>query len=720
MYRKFRQWEGIADREVSHMKGFISSGLSLLESQKLILSPFFLHEGTLLNEALSLILNEGHTRIAVVNEEGHLLGVIETADILNSFAKGVYDPSASINSLMRPTEWLLLEEDGLLFNLAHVISRGWPTAYVISQNGQFRGELKLHENLNIILELFKDIEFFINQIIQAVHNAIVAIDASGRIIFYNPSAEKTLSFHAEDVLGKPIKDFFPESLTYKAMSTGQELRGINMRYGELNTSADFLPIVLGQKILGAVGIFKDITELEAITHRLSSNEKLMATLEAVVENSYEGMVVIDDQEKIILMNQFFLDVMDLKAQDVIGRKIQEISPDSNLPQTLKTGKAQFGETWHIKGRDFVVMRVPIERDGKIVGALAKTLFKNMEIAKMFAKKVMRLEENLAYYKEEFGKIHASRFAFDDIIGESQIMKKAKSLAKRASQTTSTILILGESGTGKEVFSHAIHKSSSRSSGPYIKVNCAALPEDLLESELFGYDEGAFTGARKGGKPGKFELADKGTIFLDEIGDMSFGMQAKLLRVLQEREVERLGGTEPIKVDVRIIAATNRDLHKMVMEHTFRLDLYYRLNVLTIELPPLRDRKEDIGSISLGLIEKINKRLGTEIRGLAPESLTYLCTYDWPGNIRELENILERAIVICDDSWIFPKHLSLPGSNDSYSYSPEQSLERALQEAEREIIQKALLRAQGNKMQAARMLGIHRSVLYKKLTKYEIH
>lgn len=700
------------------MKGFISSGLSLLESQKLIHEPFFLPEGALLNEALSLIISEGYNRIAVVSEEGHLLGIIETADVLDSLAKGVFDPSASVISLIKSTEWLLLEEDSLLLNLAHVISRGWPTAYVVNKDGQFRGELKLHDNLNIILELFKDIDFFINQIIQAVHNAIVAIDASGRIIFYNPSAEKTLSFHAEDVLGKPIKDFYPDSLTYKAMSTGQELRGINMRFGELNTSADFLPIVLGQKVLGAVGIFKDITELEAVTHKLSSNEKLMATLEAVVENSYEGIVVIDDQEKIILMNQFFLDVMDLKAQDVIGREIKEISPDSNLPQTLKTGKAQFGETWHLQGREFVVMRVPIEREGKVVGALGKTLFKNMEIAKMFAKKVMRLEENLAYYKEEFGKIHASRFAFDDIIGESEIMKKAISLAKRASQTTSTVLILGESGTGKEVFSHAIHKSSSRSSGPYIKVNCAALPEELLESELFGYDEGAFTGARKGGKPGKFELADKGTIFLDEIGDMSLGMQAKLLRVLQEREVERLGGTEPVKVDVRIITATNRDLHKMVMEHQFRLDLYYRLNVLTIELPSLRERKEDIGLIAEGLIEKINKRLGSDIQGLAPESLNYLCSYDWPGNIRELENILERAIVICDDVWILPKHLSLPGIIDFTSYK-EQTLEHAMQEAEREILIKTLESVQGNKVQTARVLGIHRSVLYKKLAKYNI-
>lgn len=701
------------------MNGFISSGLSLLDSQELILSSLYLDEETVLADALQIILKEERTHLPVVSKEKKFLGVLGTADIMESLTQGKFDAKAPITSYIRPVEWLLPEENSLLFNFNVLITEGWPTAFVVDSKGEYQGEFKFHDNLFLLYQLLNDLDFYISQTIEAVHNAVVAIDAQGRIVFFNPSAEKLLGFHAEEVLGKPIKNFFPDSLTFKALATGEELRGIPMSYGELNTKADFLPIILGHKVLGAVAVFKDITELEEVSHRLNSNEKLMATLEAVVENSYEGMVVIDDQENIVLMNQFFLDVIGVKVQDVIGKKINDISPNSSLPQTLKSGKAQFGETWHLKGRDFIIMRVPIEREGKVVGALAKTLFKNMEIAKMFAKKVMRLEENLAYYKEELGKFHSSQFVFDDIIGESPRMKKAKSLAHRASQTTSTILILGESGTGKEVFSHAIHKSSIRSNGPYIKVNCAALPEDLLESELFGYDEGAFTGARKGGKPGKFELADKGTIFLDEIGDMSLGMQAKLLRVLQERELERLGGTEPIKVDVRIIAATNRDLHKMVMEHKFRLDLYYRLNVLTIDLPPLRERKEDIGFIARGLIEKINKRLGTDIQGVRPESITHLCAYDWPGNIRELENILERAIVICDEAWILPKHLALPGVMETITLGAEQTLEYALQAAEREILDKTLRRVQGNKVQAARILGIHRSVLYKKLAKYNI-
>lgn len=702
------------------MEGFISIGLSLLECHECITPSPSISEEAPLKEALQIILSHQISRVAVIDQEGYLLGVIESLDILDRHAGQAFDSLAPVKSLIRQAERVVYEEVGLTQNIDQIMDRGWATAYVINQEGHLQGELRLDRILQALRVMLRDLDYFISRIIGAVHNAIVAIDSQGRIVFYNRSAEKTLSFQEKEVMGQHIKKFFPDSLTYKALETGQELRGIRMQFGDLNTCTDFLPIVLDEeKLLGAVAIFKDVTELEAVTHRLSSNEKLMATLEAVVENSYEGMVVIDDHERIILMNQFFLDVMGLKSQDVIGIAIQEISPDSKLPQTLKTGLAQFGETWHVGGRDFIIMRVPIEREGKIVGAIGKTLFKNMEIAKMFAKKVMRLEENLAYYKEEFGKLNSPRFVFDDIIGESPVIKAAKSLAERASRTTSTVLILGESGTGKEVFSHAIHESSSRSKGPFIKINCAALPENLLESELFGYAEGAFTGARKGGKPGKFELADKGTIFLDEIGDMTFAMQAKLLRVLQEREVERLGGTQPIKIDVRIIAATNRDLHQMLIEHKFRLDLYYRLNVLTIELPPLRERGEDIEPISRAIIRRINHRLGIINHGLTQESLTALSAYHWPGNIRELENILERAMVTCDENWIQPKHLSLPGEPEHYLEPVDKTLEVALADAERDIIQEALSRTRGNKVHAAKILGIHRSVLYKKMAKLNL-
>jgi PAS domain S-box-containing protein len=713
---------GLRTEVETTVDGLISLGLSLREYEEYLSRPQnHIDKETTLNEAIQFMLSHQITRVAVVDSKGYFLGVLDSLNILDALRKNfTLSPMTPIESFIREPELILYEEDDLEYNVKKILEHKLFSAFIINHKGFLQGELSLDYLSTVYQIRLKELEHFINQIIESVPNPIMAINTQGHIIFFNQAAEETLNLKVEEVKGQHIKNYFPDSLTFKALETGQELRDIRMRFGDRNLLTDFLPITLsGDKIIGAVAIFKDVTELEAVTSRLSTSEQLMATLEAVVENSYEGMVVIDNQERIILMNQFFLDVLELKSQDVIGKYISDISPDSHLPQTLKTGLAQFGETWHLGGRDFIIMRVPIEREGKIVGAIGKTLFKNMEIAKIFAKKVMKLEEDLAYYKEELGRFHASRFAFDDIIGESPAMKEAKSLAERAAKTSSTVLILGESGTGKEVFSHAIHESSLRSKGPFIKINCAALPENLLESELFGYAEGAFTGARKGGKPGKFELADKGTIFLDEIGDMTLTMQAKLLRVLQEREVERLGGTQPTKVDVRIIAATNRDLHQMVMEHKFRLDLYYRLNVLTIELPPLRERREDITSISKAIIRKINHRLGMTIDGLTSESLSVLFAYDWPGNIRELENIIERAMVTCDETWIHPKHLSLSGNLEHHLQANDTTLEIALAEAEREIIQGALRRAQGNKVHAAKILGIHRSVLYKKLAKYNL-
>ncbi|CAA7600530.1 RNA polymerase sigma factor 54 interaction domain protein [Acididesulfobacillus acetoxydans] len=567
-------------------------------------------------------------------------------------------------------------------------------------------------------------------VIEAVHNGVLAIDTEGKVVLCNKAAERVLNLSVGEVLGRSILDFFPESRTYGVLQTGQPEVDCPYACKGLNLLVDFLPIADQGQILGAAAIVKDVTELETVAGRLGSVQELAATLEAVVENSYEGIVVIDDRERVVLINQFFLELMGYTSEDVVGRHIHEVSPESQLPQTLKTGIAQFGEPWHVGGRDFLIMRVPIKRDGKIIGALGKTLFKNMEIAKMFARKVVRLEEDLAFYKEELSKIHSSQFSFADISGENEHMLAAKALALRAARTTSTILLLGESGTGKEVFAHAIHQASLRRRGPFVRINCASLPESLLESELFGYAEGAFTGARKGGKPGKFELADKGTIFLDEIGDMSLGMQAKLLRVIQEREVDRIGGTHPIKVDVRVISATNRDLHRMVMEHKFRLDLYYRLNVVTLELPPLRERVEDLEGIIKTLLERLNRRLGTVVEGVSKETLDIFRSYGWPGNIRELENVLERAMIISDEPYISPEHLApslrSTGGEESgergagqTSFSENLSLEEALKAAEKEILSRALRRSGGNKLQAAKALGIHRSALYKKLARHNL-
>ncbi|HZG71539.1 MAG TPA: sigma 54-interacting transcriptional regulator, partial [Chondromyces sp.] len=324
----------------------------------------------------------------------------------------------------------------------------------------------------------------------------------------------------------------------------------------------------------------------------------------------------------------------------------------------------------------------------------------------------------------------AKYTFEDIIGKSEEMQIAVSQAKLGAQTPATILLRGESGTGKELFAHAIHSASDRRYNKFVRVNCAAISESLLESELFGYEEGAFSGARRGGKRGLFEEANNGSIFLDEIGELSPSTQAKLLRVLQEGEILRVGGTKPIPIKVRIIAATNVNLEKGMAEKTFREDLYYRLNRMPIHIPPLRNRKEDIPLLCERLITKINQDYGRKVEGLTPEAIQKLMSYDWPGNVRELENVLGRAIIFMgySETIIDSKHLLILHSDkeerqDSGIVTSEpqknENLQNMLDEYEKRIIKSVLVENNGNKTVAAKKLGISVRNLYYKLEKFNM-
>ncbi|NPV90214.1 MAG: sigma 54-interacting transcriptional regulator [Firmicutes bacterium] len=445
-------------------------------------------------------------------------------------------------------------------------------------------------------------------------------------------------------------------------------------------------------------------------------------IDSVLDNPFEGVLAIDETGAIVFVNSFFLKLLGKPAKKVFNQKIWEVIPNCSLYDTVTQGYSQWGETLKLNGRDLLVARFPLKREGRVVGAMVKTLFPDMAIARGIANKVTHpVKQN------NYGPCRPL-FTCLDIIGESPPMLLAKKLARRASRTDSTVLITGESGTGKEVFAQAIHNRSIRREGPFIRVNCAAVPESLLESELFGFVDGAFTGAKRGGKPGKFEAADGGAIFLDEIGDMPLTMQAKLLRVLQEKEVERLGATQPMKLDVRVIAATNQDLVGLVKERRFREDLYYRFKVLEIHLPPLRERTEDIPSLIESIIGRINLRLGTDAKGVTSNTLESINQYSWPGNIRELENLLEQAINWSEDPYLdLSRVLSIPAKKGAVPRIPgtrhcaadRMNYHDLLEETEKNLIIDALNQSNGNKAKAARILNIQRSVLYKKLERLKL-
>ena len=308
-----------------------------------------------------------------------------------------------------------------------------------------------------------------------------------------------------------------------------------------------------------------------------------------------------------------------------------------------------------------------------------------------------------------------RYEYGNVIAKSEKMQNVLALVERVAPTNSTVLLGGESGVGKDLIARAIHEHSSRSSGPFLKINSTAIPENLLESELFGYEKGAFSGATSA-KPGKFELADKGTLFLDEIGDVPPAIQVKLLRVIQEREFERLGGTKTLKVDVRLIAATNRDLRAALEEGTFRQDLYYRLNVVAIDIPPLRDHKEDIPGLANFFLQRFAQTPGKNVAGIAPDAMELLLQFHWPGNVRELENVLERAITFAKGPILGTSDIHLDEARPSASaIDPVLPEGMSLDQWEQEIIREALRRANGNKSQAARALGLSRNALRYRLS-----
>jgi len=444
-------------------------------------------------------------------------------------------------------------------------------------------------------------------------------------------------------------------------------------------------------------------------------------IDAIIYNYLDPTVVVDKNGIIIMLNKPYADFLGIEPEEALGKHCTEIIENSRMHIVAETGVSEIGDIQRIKGHNMVCKRIPVREDGVIIGAVGIMMFKDLKDLKVLSNKLNQLEQQLEYYKGQLEK-KGGKYTFADIIGDSKHINELKEKARLVAGTNSPVLIRGESGTGKEMFAQSIHNYCVRCTGPFIKVNCAAIPEQLLESELFGYEEGAFTGAKKGGKMGKFELADKGTIFLDEIGDMSLNMQIKLLRVLQEKEIERVGGTKCIPIDVRVIAATNRPLEKLIKEEKFRMDLYYRLNVVELKILPLRERKEDIPKLIEHFLIKISSELDRPKPKISRDTVEVLMEHDWPGNIRELANVLERSIIFADKGVIDLEHLAIKSKikiPDIEHFGKQFTLKNSLLEVEKKVIQKALLHTNGNRVAAAQVLGISRSQLYKKMEKFAL-
>ena len=559
------------------------------------------------------------------------------------------------------------------------------------------------------------------EILEHLRDGVIVVDSAGCVTYLNRQAQQITGLDPQKVLGRPAVDVIPNSRLNRVVKTGKPEIGKKQQIGETVIITNRYPLKDEQdNIVGAVGIFRDVTEIERLSDRISDLWRARELLEAVIESSEDAISVADERGINIIVNPAYTRITGLPREAVIGKPVTvDIAEGESMHiKVLQTGRAVHNVRMKVGPlkREVVVNVAPIFIDGHIRGSVGVI----HDISE-----IISLTEELTRARKLIRHLQA-RYTLDDIIGCSPALQKAKEEAMRAAQTPVTVLLLGESGTGKELFAHAIHNMSGRRNGQFIRVNCASLTEHLLESELFGYEEGAFTGARRGGKKGLFEEAEGGTIFLDEIGELPLSLQSKLLRVMTGGEVRRVGSTHPISVDVRIIAATNADLQKKIRKGEFREDLYWRLNVFPITIIPLRERKEDIPLLVEHIIYRLNQSFGRNIKGVSEDVYNILFEYHWPGNVRELENILGRAIINMkpQERTIQTDHLPpLCQERDEcieqVFKGRVQPLKEVVELSEKEALLNALRETRGNRERAAKALGLSLRNLYYKMKKYGI-
>lgn len=557
------------------------------------------------------------------------------------------------------------------------------------------------------------------KIFESIHNGLIVMDGAGRITIFNAAAEAMTGIDAAEAIGRLVDDLIPGFGAAEVIATGREKLGVKEAVGGNWVISDKSPVVVENCNVGAVAVLQDITQIEALSWELSSVKELEGKLISILEAVYDGICLVDKDHRITYANDAFTGILKKRVSELTEQSISILFPGEKIPNGFFNGQSGTVIT-NADGREFMLDVRPIAVDGAVSGnaIVAREL---TEITKLAAK-VEELSAKTVMLEKELEKREDIGASFEKIFGKSGVLLEALSLASKASKTDATVLIRGESGTGKELVAKAIHNASTRKDAAFVSMNCAAIPADLLEAELFGYEKGAFTGAVRM-KPGKFELADGGTIFLDEIGDMDRAMQAKLLRVLQEQEVERVGGLAPIKINVRVIAATNAPLEKLMENNSFRKDLYYRLNVISVILPPLRQRKGDIPLLVEAFIDKICMRYQLPPRRITKPALQCLEDYVFPGNVRELENIIERGVTLSAGEWIgvddLPSYVRAIGENiPGFSGVPDENGEKipTFAEMERDLIASALSKYKSFR-KAGEALGLDHKTVSAKAKKY---
>ncbi|MCM3597130.1 sigma 54-interacting transcriptional regulator [Metabacillus idriensis] len=577
-----------------------------------------------------------------------------------------------------------------------------------------------------LITALKDITHKHETIFDSTNDGMIVIDDKERLILFNKTAERMTGLKKGNVIGRLIEEMIPSSKLPRILKTKEvEMNQEQVLENGLKIITTRIPIFDDSgTLLGALSLFKDITDIVNLAEEMTNLKEIQTLLQAIIQSSDEAITVVDEEGRGILINPAYSRMTGLTEEQVLGKPATaDISEGESMHmKVLETRRPVRGVRMKVGPgkKDVIVNVAPIIVDGKLKGSVG--IIHDVSEIQTLTTELHRARQIIRTLE--------AKYAFEDIIGGSEEIKLAIEQAKLGAKTPATVLLRGESGTGKELFAHAIHNASDRKYNKFIRVNCAAISETLLESELFGYEEGAFSGAKRGGKRGFFEEANKGSIFLDEIGELSANVQAKLLRVLQEKEIVRVGSTKTIPINVRVIAATNINIEKAMADGTFREDLYYRLNRYPISIPPLRNRKSDIPMLAEHLIRKLNQDYGRSIEGIEESALSMLVAHSWPGNVRELENVLGRAMIFMkyNETEITAQHLPELAQDDEkksgvIAYSIEgsgnQTLAESIEQLEEVLIREALNKHHFNRTKTALSLGISLRNLYYKIEKYNL-
>src|SRR6056297_3066409 len=566
----------------------------------------------------------------------------------------------------------------------------------------------------------KELETFL----ASTQDGVISIDKNCEIKLINKKAAELIGIDRKEAINKNIKQIVRDTRLPHVLKSGKHELDWQQKLGKYQIITSRIPLKDRKgNIIGAIAVFRNITDSVNLDKQISNLNEYKSLLQAVFSAVQDAISVVDTKGYHIMVNPAYTKVTGISAEEIMGKYANyDINEGDSLHlKVLKTKKS-------VKNTKIVA-----KPSNKVVIAQASPILVEDELKGSVAvlhdiTEIRNLTEELSEAQKRIRELSA-KYTFSDIVGKCKNIVESKEQLIKAANVPATVLLKGESGTGKELFAHSIHNEGSRKENQFVRVNCAALTESLLESELFGYEEGAFTGAKKGGKKGLFEEANNGTIFLDEISEISMNTQVKLLRVLQEKEITRVGGVRPIHVNVRVITATNVDLYELVKKGNFREDLYYRLNVFPIYIPPLRERKQDIELLVKKFINKFNIEYGRNVNNIDKKALFILKQYDWQGNVRELENIIGRAMINMNFNEITISHEHIPILNTEQKNAKKEIIEEktefkdlneALKNFEKKYIEKIYFKENQNKTKTAEKLNISLRSLYYKLEKHGIN